>query len=106
MKTILHGEVRLTKVNAVQGNKINTKGEYHIIAPSETSGNHHVIDLKKGVEIYEKDGTLYMKNEVETDVRCVVKDRHDNITLEPGIWEIGSQQEYDYLTMEKRNVAD
>lgn len=104
---ILHGEVILHKSTLPTGaKKVSTKGSYHIIASSETSGNHHVIDVHDGVEFYEKDGVLYMKNEVSTDVRCVVKERHDNITLDPGVWEIDKQQEFDYLTMEKRNVAD
>ena len=63
--------------------KINTKGDYHIIAKSEQSGNHHVIDLKDGVEFYEKDGVLYLVNDIETNVRCLIKERHDNITLGP-----------------------
>lgn len=65
-----------------------------------------MVDVKDGVEFYEKDGILYLKNDVETQVRCLVKERHDNITLEPGIWEIDFQQEYDYLKEEKRRVSD
>ena len=104
----LHGEVSIRKINKIpEGVKaIKTIGSYHIVADSETSGNHHVVDLKDGVEFFEKDGVLYLKNDVETDVRCVVKERHDNITLEPGIWEIDKQQEYDYFTESNRNVAD
>lgn len=105
---ILHGETLIHTINSLPSGakKIIVKGDYHIIAPSETSGNHHVIDIKDGVEFYEKDGVLYLVNEVPTDVRCIVKERHDNITLYPGVWEIDRQKEYDYLTMEKRNVAD
>lgn len=105
---ILHGEVSLRKVAELpQGTKkITTKGKFHIIAESEQSGNHHVVDICDGVEFYEKDGTLYLKNDVETQVRCVITERHDNITLEPGIWEIDRQQEYDYFTESHRNVAD
>jgi len=105
---VLHGEVSLRKVNSIpkSAKKVTIKGQYHIIAESEVSGNHHVIDIKDGVEFYEQDGVLYLKNDVETDVRCVVKERHDNITLSPGIWEVDKQQEYDYYTESHRNVAD
>ena len=108
MKTIIHGECLISKVESLPKNvsKKETKGQYQIIAESEVSGNHHVIDIKDGVEFYEKNGILYMKNDVETDVRCIVKERHDNITLEPGVWEIDFQQEYDYLTEEIRRVSD
>lgn len=105
---ILHGECIIHTISSLPAGakKVKTQGEHHIIAPSETSGNHHVIDIKEGVEFYEKGGVLYMKNDVPTDVRCIIKERHDNITLDPGVWEIDSQQETDYLTMERRAVAD
>lgn len=104
----LHGEVSIRKINKMPSEvkSVKTTGTYHIVADSETSGNHHVIDLKDGVEFFEKDGVLYLKNNVETEIRCVVKERHDNITLSPGIWEIDKQQEYDYFTESHRNVAD
>lgn len=107
-KTIIHGEAQLNKINNLpKGTKrVRTNGDFQIIAESETSGNHHVVDIHDGVEFYEKDGTLYLKNDVETKVRCVVADRHDSITLEPGVWEIDFQQEYDYMTEETRRVAD
>ncbi len=104
---ILHGECLLHKSELPSdAKKLKTSGDYHIIAPSEISGNHHVIDLKDGVEFYEHEGTLFMKNTVLTEVRCVVKDRHDNITLEPSVWEIDKQREYDYFTLSHRAVAD
>ena len=108
MKTLLHGEAQINKINELPNgiNYVKTKGNYHIIAESEVTGNHHVIDLKEGVEFYEKNGTLYLKNDVETQVRCVVENRHDTITIEPGVWEIDFQQEYDYLAEETRRVAD
>jgi len=107
-KAILHGEVLIHRIKELpdSASKLNLSCDYHIIAPSETTGNHHVVDVKEGVEFYTKDGVLYLKNETETSVRCLIKERHDAITLEPGIWEIDKQQEYDYLTQEKRAVAD
>lgn len=105
-KCILHGEAIVfgSKVPSDAVRK-DVKG-FLIIAPSETSGNHHVIDAAEGVEFYEKNGVLYVKNEVETQVRCVMTERHDNITLPAGEWEIGIQQEYDPFEARKRNVAD
>lgn len=105
---IIHGEVIIHKTKEVpQGaTKLNLTHSYHIIAPSETTGNHHVIDVKDGVEFYEKNGTLYMKNEVPTEVRCLIKNRHDSVTLEPSVWEIDKQREYDYFKQVHRVVAD
>ncbi len=108
MKTHLHGESQLNKIEELPAGvkEVKTNGEYHIIAESEISGNHHVIDLNEDVKFYEKDGIFYMKNDTETQVRCIVKERHDAITLEPGVWEIDFQQEYDYLKKEIRRVSD
>lgn len=106
---IFHGEVVLTKINelpkGLKKAKLFTKKSYKL-ADSETTGNHHLLEAKEGVELYEKDGVLYLKNEVPVDVFCAVKERHDNITLEPGVWEIDQAQEYDYMTDLTRKVAD
>ncbi len=108
MKTVLHGECQITKIEGLPEGVVTkqVKGDYQIVAESEVSGNHHVIDINDGVEFYEKYGILYLKNTKETTVRCVIKERHDAITIDPGVWEIGFQQEYDYLKQEKRDVAD
>jgi len=79
---------------------------YHIIADSETTGNHHVVDCPAGVEFFQDGDKTYMKNSQPTQVRCVIAERHNPITLEPGAYEFGIQQEYDHLAQHLRNVAD
>ena len=106
---IIHGEAMVISVRMLPDNvkKIATKGEYKIIAPSETTGNHHVVDLVESCEFYEdENGTLFFKTEEPTQVKCVIADRHDAIKIEPGIYEIGIQQEYDPFEQRSRNVAD
>ena len=106
-RAYLHGEAFIHASKIPDGaRKVKADGKFKIIAPSETSGNHHIIDCPEGVEFYEKDGALYMKNDVETEVRCVITERHDNITLPSGEWEIGIQQEYDPFEARSRNVSD
>lgn len=106
--TYFHGEVILTRATVIPGNanKVKAKNGSYKLADSETTGNHHLLEAKEGVEVYEKDGVLYLKNEVPVDVYCAIKERHDNITLEPGVWEIDRAREHDYLTGLKRQVAD
>lgn len=107
MDCIIHGEVFLYKSKLPKdARKLDEISDYKIIANSETTGNHHVIDIEEGIEFYEKDGVLYLKNENPATVRCLVKERHDNIVLEPGVWEIENQQEYDYFTERSRKVSD
>ena len=108
MKTFFHGEVVIVKANKIPYGvkKVSANNKCYILAYSETTGNHHLLEEKDGCELFEKDGILYLKNDVPVDVFCAVKERHDNITLEPGIWEIDKAQEYDFLREETRAVSD
>lgn len=106
---ILHGEAMIfgsaLPEDVIEINPSNK--EYHIIADSETTGNHHVVDAVPGVRFFKASGgTMYMQNENETSVRCVIKDRHDAITISPGTWEFGIQQEYDHFAQNLRAVRD
>ena len=104
---IIHGECIIFEseipADAVL-EKIDTN--FTIIANSETTGNHHVIDMNPGVAFFKKDNRRFMRNEQPTSVRCVIADRHDTVVIKPGNYEIGIQQEFDYFAMAKRNVQD
>lgn len=110
METIFHGEVVIVKSKCMPKGlkKVELFDEKsYKLADSEQTGNHHLLEAKEGVELYEDDkGVLWLKNDVPVDVFCAVKERHDNITLSPGIYEIDKAQEFDYLTGMKRNVSD
>lgn len=110
MSTYFHGEITIFKKSALpKGLKQigKFKGDCYKLADSEQTGNHHLLEAKDGVKLFEDaTGVLWLKNDVPVDVYCAVKERHDNITLEPGVWEIDRAQEYDYLTDMKRAVVD
>ena len=107
-KVILHGECMVfpSTLPATATPK-DVRGDYLIVADSETTGNHHVVDSFQGVNFFEDSGgTIFMQNTKPTKIRCVMADRHDAIDLEPGTWEFGVQQEYDYFTESLRAVRD
>ena len=109
-KTFFHGECVINKVaklpEGLKKSKLFNNKSYKL-ADSETTGNHHLLQAKKGVELFEdSNGVLWLKNDVPCDVFCAIEARHDNITLEPGIWEIDRAQEYDYMTDLTRKVSD
>ena len=109
-KTVFHGEAIINKVSKLpEGLKkvsLHDKKSYKIV-DSEVTGNFHLVEAKEGVELFEdSNGVLWLKNEVPTDVFCAIKERHDNITLEPGIWEIDRAREFDYLTEMTKKVSD
>ncbi len=105
---ILHGECIIFQSQIPENaEKESTQGDFLIIAPSEVTGNHHVIDLpESGVEFFTFENKRFMKNSVDANVRCLISERHSDVKVPPGEWEIGIQQEFDYFAMRSRNVAD
>lgn len=106
---VLHGEAMILPADlpadAVEINPTNK--DYHIIADSETTGNHHVIDAVPGTRFWSSGGKTFMTNERETRVRCVHPARHNPITLDPGTYQVGEAQlEYDHFAQNLRKVRD
>ena len=107
MDKCLHGEVILVECKIPkEAKRIEIKSNFHVIGESETSGNDHRIAVKEGVELYELNGTLYIKNTVKTDVFCPNKERHDTKVLPESEWEIKKANDFDFLSDEERVVID
>lgn len=103
---LLHGEATLKPVSALpSGAEKQPHNGDLIIAASETVGHHHrVYCEEKEAALYERDGVLYLKVETPVDVTC--RDKHDAVTLDPGVYEVGAQREWNYLEKIERKVAD
>lgn len=112
-KIWLHGEVVVKKMKGAipdDAKVVKPVNGVYIIADSETTGNHHLLEEIAGVELYEKDGMFYLKTDKKAVVRCVDEKRHDTITVDPcevdEIILFDKQQEVDHLTDEVRSVRD
>lgn len=106
-EVIVHGECFVFQSEIPTGAKpLKVDGPYLIVADSETTGNHHVVDAIPGVSFFEHEGKRYMNSSVPTKIRCLHENRHDAITLDPGVYEFGTQQEYDPFAANMRNVRD
>lgn len=109
-EVILHGEAMIFPISKIPSDAKGIKASnesFHIIADSESTGNHHVIDSKKNVEFFVgKDGVMYMNAKEPTSVYCVHADRHSPIEIPAGTYEFGIQQEYDPFSEEIRKVRD
>lgn len=107
---ILHGECIVTPCDIPSDaapTKPNTDLGYMIVADSEVTGNHHVVDLTEGVQFFKTPtGSLFMTNSKPTNIRCVKADRHTEIEIGPGSYAFEFQQEYDYFAEALRNVRD
>ena len=109
-----HGEVLFLEINElpedvnkmIPNSSMLAKGGL-IVGQSETSGNHHCVDLVEGIEFFERDGVLYMKNNNPTKAFCSLDSvRHPDVEIQPGVWKIKIQKEFDLLERVRRNVAD
>jgi hypothetical protein len=106
-RAILHGECGIIQSSIPAGAKpITVEDNCLIIADSETTGNHHVLDVAPGIEVLQKETKRFIRNSVPASVRCVHADRHDTLTIPPGEWELTIAQEFDYFKMSKSNVRD
>lgn len=102
----LHGEAKLFVVDKLPegAKKVPHTGDL-IIAASETVGNHHrIYCTEKEASLYDLDEKRYL--EVIKSVGLVCADKHDQAVLEPGVYEVGKQFEWDYIAEEERSVAD
>lgn len=106
---ILHGEAMIfkSKLSSTAKHLEPSNKEYHIIADSETTGNHHVVNANEGVEFFmDDDGVMFMVAEKPTAVRCLHENRHSTVEIAPGTYEFGIQEEYDNYAEQKRKVRD
>ncbi len=115
-RMVIHGEAIFleTAMGSEQFNSMEkVKGQYVgnklIVAESETTGNHHVLDAKD-TDIREKLEKLYISNTEDLLISCVLEKRHDTTVLpvpQSGhVWVRTIAKEYDHVTEVKRNVAD
>lgn len=90
---------RLTKMPA--GESTSLARSKMVVAHGE-SGHSHVIEDEDSelIQIGEM-MILKLKNQA-----TLVHEEHQAITLEPGIWEIGRVQEYDWFQKMQRAVMD
>jgi len=131
---ILHGECIITvRVGSIpaEATKLDLTGKpYIIVAPSETTGNHHVVEVGGYKDSYGdnvavldnapapsfmeaftlNDNTFIMTTSAAPVVmKCLHPERHDAVEIEVPAGtclEFGSQQEFDPFTARLQKVRD
>ncbi|MBF0518646.1 MAG: hypothetical protein HQK92_02870 [Nitrospirae bacterium] len=92
---------------------VDAKRHKLVLARGEHTGMGHVIE-EDGVEMYERDGVLYLKvNRPTTTLRheneagnMVVEESHDPMEITTGTYKIDIVKEYDPFEKEINNVYD
>lgn len=97
------GDVYIESCNDIpkDAKKVQKSKRGFVLAEGEATGHAHVIE--DNIEMYEKDGILYIKTDHATEIK---HEEHKAIILNSGIYEIGKIKEYDAFEMETRNVRD
>jgi len=92
--------VRISQLPAGLKARADKRGA--VLAEGEATGHYHVAE--GAVDLFEsEDGTLYLQ---VAEQATVTHQEHKPVTLEPGVYQIGIVQEYDYLAEIVRNVRD
>ena len=98
-----HGDCLLSTVAAIpDGCEIVHEGPGAVLAEGEITGHAHRV-REFGTLYRHKDGSTYLKLDAPADL---THEEHHTIHLVPAIYEVKRVQEYDYLEMQARTVAD
>ena len=88
MQPIRQGDVILLSVQQTQGQKL----PHLTLAEGEVTGHSHRISQGEA-ELYEKDGTLYLR--VVSKAATLIHEEHKAISIPQGSWMIRIQREYE-----------
>jgi hypothetical protein len=83
------GDVLIESVPSIEGQMVTRKGRI-VLAEGEMTGHAHAIH-ETDVELYERDGTLFLHVPTEAHV---VHEEHGTITLPGGDYRVTRQREY------------
>jgi hypothetical protein len=73
------------------------------IARGESTGHAHVLENTRGARLFESSKGLWIDAEKEVGV---THEEHGRLTLDRGIWEIGTVRELDWFEQIERRVSD
>ena len=77
-----------------------------VLAEGEKTGHHHTITKEKNstVDVYEgQNGEMIISVNGKA---ILTHPEHKTLTFPTGIWEVRREQEYDWFSLEKRQVLD
>lgn len=105
-----HGEVRIVRHENIEisGQKIEAKEDI-ILADSESTGNHHMLQVIDGVHVWKDElaDKFFVQPEKPTKIYCKLDNRHTDYELKEGYtYEIYKAREYDHITKIQRKIID
>lgn len=111
-QVMYQGDIGLRLVNALPdgATKVAAKDGHYVIAWGEATNHAHAVVATPEVELYERNGVLYLKCDAPTALLHGPlhggKGDHGTQTLAPGVHEVIRQRTYDYVAHAPRRVID
>lgn len=102
LNQIQQGDVNLQRVKSIPNGA--KKLNHRTLAYGEVTGHHHTI-ADEDVELYEKDGVLYVSNPMDVDA-ILTHQTHGDVKIAPGTWRYLPRHEKDHLSEMTRRVID
>lgn len=87
---IRHGDVLIQSVKSIP--KVAAPLPHAILAHGEVTGHSHRIAEPADVELFDVDGTLYLR--VKSDAASVVHQEHATLQIPKGEYKVWRQREY------------
>jgi hypothetical protein len=84
-----HGDVLINSIPKIPAGA--TRLPHTTLAHGEITGHSHTINEPENVELFELDGTLYLR---VIKPSSVVHQEHAPILLQPGVFKVWRQREY------------
>lgn len=102
---IQHGENVLVPIDKMPEGKVK-EFKTVIVGHSET-GHHHVLGSAQTMKVLEIGDRMYIENLFEALLTHTKTDqKHDTLTVKPGIWEVVHKNEYNPITKALERVFD
>lgn len=99
-----HGDVLLTRVEKAEGDPITHDGSYPL-AFGEITGHKHLLTVKnpENMKITKVGNNLFI---CLMEVGTLSHEEHAKLEIDPGIYKMTTEREFDYCEMDMRTVAD
>jgi hypothetical protein len=97
-----HGDVLITRITTIPAQAVKTAER--ILARGEVTGHAHRLLDDADVEVYEHEGTLFLR--VGPEGAGLTHEEHGVGVISPGAYRVGRVQEYDHFANEAREVRD
>lgn len=98
-----HGDLLLVEISSIPDGAKKVVIENGYVLERGEGVHTHCIEDVSGVSIYEKDGEIYVKVDIQA---LLTHEEHGRQIVKPGIYKKRIERVWDYETLEARRTVD